>query len=81
MPQWKSNNYRQSRDGVSMKLSEARQIKPGDKVFWNDPSKTCSRIYDVKYVEIENNIILIEEPDGSVLECYAKELQWEKTST
>jgi len=63
-----------------MKIAEARKLKPGDEVFWNDPDGgVCSRTYKVKSVEFDGPYVTIEDVDGSVLDCYARELEWAKT--
>jgi len=55
-------------------------VRPGDKVYWNDPDGGCSRPYTIKTIEYyglvgdTDCIFHISEPDGSELECYAREL-------
>jgi hypothetical protein len=51
-------------------------LEPGDEVKWNDPDEgRCSRILKVKSVEfLGESAISIMEEDGSVVECYAREL-------
>jgi hypothetical protein len=59
-----------------MKRQELLDLLPGDKVFWNDPDDgLCSRFYTIKTIEIGDEIIKIIEADGSVLQCYANELE------
>jgi hypothetical protein len=59
-----------------MRITQVKKLHPGDEVFWNDPDDgACSRIYKILTVEFfPPNLVRIEEPDGSVLECYAREL-------
>lgn len=62
------------------KMSELKKLKPGDRVYWNDPdSGVCSRSYNIKFIEVteESDIICIEDVDGSYLECYMRELSLE----
>jgi hypothetical protein len=50
-------------------------LGPEDEVYWNDPDKGCSRFYKIKQIEVrDDGVVIIEEEDGSLLECYAKEL-------
>jgi hypothetical protein len=59
-----------------MTIAKAKKLQPGDEVFWNDPDDgACSRVYKIQTIEINGNVVTIMEPDGSVLECYARELR------
>lgn len=58
-----------------MTLKEAKQLKAGDVVWWDDPDEgTCSRLYYIKAVAVNGDIVSIEDRDGGFVECYAREL-------
>jgi hypothetical protein len=58
-----------------MKIHDAKKLRPGDEVFWNDPDDgACSRVYVIQTIEVNGNVVTIMEPNGSTLECYAREL-------
>jgi len=59
-----------------MKIADIKQLKRGDKVFWNDPDNgACSRIYDIDTIQIVNpEMVRILEDGASELECPPKEL-------
>jgi hypothetical protein len=58
-----------------MRIAQVKKLHPGDEVFWNDPDEgTCSRIYKIRLIEVNGNVVTIEDVDGSVLECFAREL-------
>ena len=58
-----------------MRVAEAKKLATGDQVFWTDPDDgACSRHYTILAIEVVGNVVTIEEPDGSVLECFAREL-------
>jgi hypothetical protein len=60
---------------VRLTAKEAKALKPGDTVYWIDPDAgRCSRTYFIKTVEVEDGVAVIEEPNGSVLECPVGEL-------
>lgn len=64
-----------------MKMRELNKLKPGDRVYWNDPDQgVCSRFYLIKNIEVtdDSDDVCIEEPDGSFLECYSHELSLEE---
>jgi hypothetical protein len=61
-----------------MKIKDVRKLHSGDQVYWNDPDDgTCSRVYQIQTIEVdpETGVVVIQEPDGSMLECYARELR------
>lgn len=59
-----------------MKIADAKKLHSGDQVYWNDPDDgACSRVLTIQSVEVHGNVVTIEEPDGSVVECFARELQ------
>jgi hypothetical protein len=58
---------------------EVRRLQPGDDVFWNDPDGgLCSQVYSIAAIEISGEgadaVVRITDPDGGVLECFAREL-------
>lgn len=58
-----------------MKVREVRKLYKGDEVYWNDPDEgRCSRIYKIHTIHVWANMVVITEPDGSTLECFADEL-------
>ena len=58
-----------------MTLKEVKRLHPGDEVYWNDPDDgICSRVYTIASIVVNGNVVSITDVDGSVLECFAKEL-------
>jgi hypothetical protein len=60
-----------------MNIQQIRKLCPGDQIYWNDPDDgRCSRIYEIKNIRIDDDeeIVTIEEPDGSLLMCYISEI-------
>jgi len=58
-----------------MTNQEAKEIKPGDMVFWNDPDEeTCSKLMTVKKIVIVGDVIKLTAMNGDYLEGYAEEL-------
>jgi hypothetical protein len=58
-----------------MQIHSIKKLHSGDEVFWNDPDNgACSRVYKIQTIEVNGNVVTIQEPDGSVLECFAREL-------
>ena len=60
-----------------MTPKKAKELQPGDHVFWNDPDEgICSRILTICSIDFkeEGNVVEIMEPNGSVVECYVSEL-------
>jgi len=64
-----------------MTYKEAKRLRPGDKVYWNDPDNgTCSRYLTIKSINVyqDNGLdttVSIMEPDGDVVVCFLKELE------
>jgi len=61
-----------------MRLSDARTLLPGDKVYWNDPDGgACSRSLIISTIEIkkEDGSFKITDDDGGFLEGYLRELE------
>lgn len=58
-----------------MTLSAVKKLCPGDTVFWEDPDGgICSRHCTIQAIRIVDDMIQIQDVDGSVLECFAHEL-------
>lgn len=59
-----------------MTLEQTKLLRPGDKVYWNDPDDgICSRMYFIMFVSVhEDGVVLITDINGSSLECFAEEL-------
>lgn len=63
-----------------MTLEQAKKLHSGDEVFWNDPDNgACSRHYVINQIWFEEGdpgeeVVIIQEEDGSVLSCFAEEL-------
>jgi len=60
-----------------MTKANARKLRPGDQVYWNDPDNdACSRYYTIATIEVDmhSGMVKISEKDGSYLECWAREL-------
>ena len=52
-----------------------QQLKPGIRVFWQDPDNgACSRYVVIKHVEFHGEIVRLQESDGAVIECFLNEL-------
>jgi len=61
-----------------MTYLQLSKLHPGDEIYWNDPDEgTCSRYYKIKNIELvpESQVALIQDEDGSYLECYFRELE------
>lgn len=59
-----------------MKISDVRKLHQGDEVYWEDPDEgRCSRVLKIQTINVSGNVVSIMEPDGSVVECYARELR------
>lgn len=58
-----------------MTLAEAKELLPGDEVYWNDPDKSadCSHHLVVGSITICGEIVCITTAWEN-LECYASEL-------
>lgn len=58
-----------------MRITDAKKLNSGDQVYWQDPDDgACSRMLTIQGIEVNGNVVSIEEPDGSVVECFAREL-------
>ena len=59
-----------------MTLKEVKKLHSGDEVYWNDPNEGAgSRVYMIQRIELfAGGMVVIHEPDGSCLECFASEL-------
>ena len=64
-----------------MTYNEAKQLHPGDEVYWNDPDDgACSRHLTILTIDVHpdngpDTVVSIMEVDGSVVECFLKELK------
>ena len=59
-----------------MRIFEIKKLHQGDQVYWEDPDEgSCSRLLAIQTIEVNGNIVTIMEPDGSVVEAYARELR------
>ena len=73
----------------SMTLEEAKELCPGDRVFWRDPADyawrkgklywinsedSCSKAITIRYADVNGEVVFIHGQDDSELECYAHEL-------
>jgi len=60
-----------------MNLKQARELRIGDEVYWNDPDDDiCSRYYNIAKIEIlGNDIVHLVDKDGSELSCFISELE------
>jgi len=60
-----------------MHVRNVKTLHPGDQVFWQDPDGTCSRVYTILTITVDSKtgIVSIQEPDGSYLECFSRELK------
>ena len=59
-----------------MKISDAKKLHTGDQVYWNDPDDgVCSRLLEIQTIIVVGNVVSIMEPDGSVVEAFARELK------
>jgi hypothetical protein len=58
-----------------MRVTDVKKLHRGDEVYWNDPDEgTCSRTLKILAIEVTGNVVCITEKDGSMVECYAREL-------
>jgi len=66
-----------------MTAKEAKKLRPGDEVFWNDPDDgACStylsiqtiEVFGTDLIELGDPVVVICEPSGGCVECYASEL-------
>jgi hypothetical protein len=58
-----------------MELDAVHKLQPGDEVYWNDPNEgTASRVWQIQRIEIFGELVVIHDPQGDTLECFASEL-------
>jgi hypothetical protein len=58
-----------------MRLADARKLHSGDQVYWHDPDAgACSRVLTIQSIELRGPVAIIAEPDGTVVECFMREL-------
>ena len=60
-----------------MTLEEARGLRAGDLVFWEDPDRgLSSRVYHVREIAVrDDGLVQLDAYDGSALECDVSELR------
>jgi hypothetical protein len=59
-----------------MRMSELGNLHCGDEVYWEDPDDgKCSRFLVILSIYYCGNVVTITEPDGTVVECFARELK------
>lgn len=59
-----------------MTAEEAKQLRPGDEVFWRDPDDgACSRHITIARIRINDDIATIVDHRGGVLDCFLSELE------
>lgn len=58
-----------------MTHQEIQELHSGDEVYWADPEEgATSRILTIRTIEVFEEIVVITEPNGSSLDCFASEL-------
>jgi hypothetical protein len=64
-----------------MTVEEAKTLRPGDEVYWNDPDEgVCSQLIIIQRCDVlaaytgDDAILSITGQDGEELECLASEL-------
>lgn len=58
-----------------MSPEQVKRLKPGDRVYWNDPDGgQCSRVLTIAEIADRFDMFTIVDQDESVLECYPAEL-------
>ena len=60
-----------------MTLEEAKALRPGTRVFWDDPDDgICSKYLVIQLIEWpgDDDVVRITCENGSELECFAQEL-------
>jgi hypothetical protein len=58
-----------------MTATEAKNLKPGQEVFWKDPDDgACSKYLTIKEIEVRDDMVRITDEDGEYLECLPSEL-------
>jgi len=64
-----------------MTLRQAKALKVGDVVYWNDPEGTCSKYIKISEVDIHGNkmVRLTDSERDGYLVCFPQELTLEKT--
>lgn len=58
-----------------MTKKQVKQLHSGDEVYWNDPDNgTCSRVLKIHSIEVHEDVAIIQDVSGAVVECFIKEL-------
>lgn len=59
-----------------MKPSDIKELKLGDKIYWEDPEGFRSRILTVNKVKVKSyNDIVVHSKEGDVLYCTASQIE------
>lgn len=54
---------------------QVNKLHSGDEVYWSDPDEgATSRVYTIRTLKVIGKIVVLEDFDGSSLDCFAKEL-------
>lgn len=57
-----------------MNLDQAKDLIPGDRVYWDDPDSAEGLFFTIEYISVNGEVISITEQGGECTECYAHEL-------
>lgn len=59
-----------------MSIKQAKDLRPGDQVTWNDPDEgRCSKTLTIEQIVVRSDgICMIGDTTGAYLECFAHEL-------
>lgn len=58
-----------------MTIKQATNLKPGDKVYWNDPDDgLCSRELTIERIQFNCEVVVITDTYGDVHNVFANEL-------
>lgn len=59
-----------------MTIKQARELNPGDEVFWKDPDQgLCSKAIVIDTIIVEDDgIVKLSDRNGGYLECWVHEL-------
>jgi len=59
-----------------MTKAQVKKLHKGDEVHWTDPDEgKCSRTLTIQSVTIHGDVVVIQDKDGDVLECWPRELR------
>jgi len=58
-----------------MTQPEVLLLRSGDEVLWHDPDDSiCTHHLIIQTIEVKGSMVVIQDTDGDVLECFASEL-------